>query len=116
MEFDVRKIGLRIREMRKSKHLTQAELGKRLGLSDSAISKWESGGVELSIKTLQRICEALDCSIFDLLNIQPSELIPDADVDELSSLVYRKFQQLPRSSQLRLLGYIDAMLDDGRLL
>ena len=37
------KIGRFIRELRIEKNLTQQELAEKLGLTDSAISKWENG-------------------------------------------------------------------------
>lgn len=36
-------IGTRIKELRKQKKLTQKELGKRLGVSDVSVLKWENG-------------------------------------------------------------------------
>jgi len=39
-------------------HLTQAELGGRLGLPQSQISRWERGQVEPSLETLRRLVRA----------------------------------------------------------
>ncbi|MBR2304146.1 MAG: helix-turn-helix transcriptional regulator [Ruminococcus sp.] len=36
-------IGKFISQCRKEKHLTQAQLAERLGVSDRAVSKWETG-------------------------------------------------------------------------
>ncbi len=41
--MDTRKIGEQIAALRKSKGLTQNELGERLGVSFQAVSKWERG-------------------------------------------------------------------------
>lgn len=41
--MDSIKTGLLIRELRQSKGMTQTELGALLGVSDRAISKWETG-------------------------------------------------------------------------
>lgn len=35
--------GNTIRKLRENKHLTQSELGERIGVSDKAVSKWETG-------------------------------------------------------------------------
>lgn len=37
------KIGKFIASMRKNKNMTQKELAEKLGLSDKAVSKWETG-------------------------------------------------------------------------
>lgn len=39
-------------------HLTQAELGRRLSLPQSQISRWERGQVEPSLETLRRLVRA----------------------------------------------------------
>ena len=38
--------------------LTQAELGRRLGLPQSQVSRWERGQVEPSLETLRRLVRA----------------------------------------------------------
>lgn len=38
--------------------ITQAELGRRLGLPQSQISRWERGDVQPSLETLQRLVRA----------------------------------------------------------
>lgn len=37
------KIGKLIAELRKEKNLTQEELGRKLGVTKNAVSKWERG-------------------------------------------------------------------------
>ena len=41
--MDQEKIGKFIANLRKEKHLTQAELANKLGITDRAISHWENG-------------------------------------------------------------------------
>lgn len=43
MSIDIKKVGNQIAVLRKSKNLTQSELGKRLNISFQAVSKWERG-------------------------------------------------------------------------
>lgn len=59
--------GEKIRAARKAKGLTQAELGKRAGMKDSAIRKYESGGREPKIETLRRIANGLGVDWKDIL-------------------------------------------------
>lgn len=47
-----------IREARLRAGLTQSELGRRLGRTQSAIARWESGRVEPSLETLRDIIRA----------------------------------------------------------
>jgi len=50
-------IGKRIKRLRERKGLTQAELGKLLGLSDKAVSTWENDLKVPRMSTLQKIAD-----------------------------------------------------------
>lgn len=53
------KVGLQIREARKAKGLTQAELGEMLGVSKVTINRYETGKQNLTLDTLTKITSAL---------------------------------------------------------
>lgn len=59
-------IGSNIARLRKDKGWTQAELGEKLGVSNQAVSKWESGMTMPDIMLLPEIAEVLQVSIEDL--------------------------------------------------
>lgn len=42
--MDYKKTGNLIQKIRKERNMTQMELAERLGITDRAISKWETGG------------------------------------------------------------------------
>lgn len=52
-----------IRSARKAKGLTQGELAKKSGLSQQSISFTEQGYVNVSLKTLKKLADALDLRI-----------------------------------------------------
>ena len=56
-------IAASIRQARKDKGLTQRELGERVGLPQSHISKIESGAVDLQVSSLAEIARALDLEV-----------------------------------------------------
>lgn len=63
--IDSRLLRLELAEIRKSKHLTQAQIAEKSGLSKSTISNIESGeekGVTLS--SIMKYIRAIDCSLF----------------------------------------------------
>lgn len=58
---------LMMRAARKAKGLTMKELGKLVGVSESAISQYETGKREMDYETLLKIGEVLECSADYLL-------------------------------------------------
>ncbi len=52
-------IGERIRQARERKGLTQEQLGQIVGVSDAAVSQWETGGIQPAQKNLPKIAQAL---------------------------------------------------------
>lgn len=60
------KIGTLIQETRQSKGLTQAQLAKELGTSQSAINRIEKGGQNISLDMLARISDVLSSPIVSL--------------------------------------------------
>ncbi len=54
--------------LRKSRSLTQIELGEKINYSDKTISKWENGDSCPNIEAIYRIAKFYDVSIDDLLS------------------------------------------------
>ena len=61
--MNVEKIGEQIAALRKSKGLTQNELGERLGVSFQAVSKWERGETLPDITVLPDLAKVLETTI-----------------------------------------------------
>ena len=56
-------MGNRIKERRKALHMTQDELGEKLGVQKSAVAKWENGRVEnIKRSVIQKMATILECS------------------------------------------------------
>jgi transcriptional regulator with XRE-family HTH domain len=60
-------IGLRIKEIRKRRGITQAQLAEMTDLSVPYISYLENGKKKISLETLIRMCNALEVTLDDLL-------------------------------------------------
>ena len=69
-------IGTNLTELRKKKHLTQAELAAKLNYSDKAISKWEHGDAVPSIENLLEICNFYGITLDQLVNENTKNLKP----------------------------------------
>ena len=62
----VLKISERLKEMRKSKGLTQRELADKAGVSESYICQIENGKM-VSLTKLDKLAEVLGCKVKDLV-------------------------------------------------
>ena len=60
-------IGTFIATCRKEKKMTQKQLGERLGVTDRAVSKWETGRSFPDVSLLEPLCQELGVSVSELL-------------------------------------------------
>lgn len=66
--MDNKKVGLFIAIQRKQKGMTQKELAEKIGVTNKAISKWETGQGYPDITTIYTLAEILGISTDELLN------------------------------------------------
>jgi len=77
--MDQVKIGGFIARCRKEKNMTQRQLADLLGISDKAVSKWETGRGLPEAGCMTALCEALGISVNELLT---GERIPSGKYQE----------------------------------
>lgn len=65
--MNTEKVAEQIAKLRKSKGLTQAELGERVGVSFQAVSKWERGETLPDISVLPDLAKVLETSTDNIL-------------------------------------------------
>lgn len=75
------KIGKFIALRRKSKNMTQAVLAEKLGISDRAVSKWETGKSLPDSSIMLELCQYLDINVNELLS---GEKIMAENYDEIA--------------------------------
>ncbi|WP_455655338.1 helix-turn-helix domain-containing protein [Phascolarctobacterium sp.] len=66
--LDPLKIGEAIKIKRIQKRITQSDLARQLGLSQTHLSNAENGRVMLSLKALLRVKEILGCTLDELID------------------------------------------------
>lgn len=66
--MDQIKIGKFIAELRKTKKMTQQQLGEKIGVSSKTISKWETGKGMPDLSSLKPLSDCLEISINELLS------------------------------------------------
>lgn len=55
-------LGIRLKERRNLKGITQEELGKYIGKQKAAVQKYESGQRQPPTEILKKICDILECT------------------------------------------------------
>jgi len=90
-------VGSRLREARVAARLTQGEVGRRAGLPQSAVSRYESGSKTPSLPVLERLFEAMGLHL--TLKLTPSRPRASASGVPFVGPVGRSVQ--PRRAELR---------------
>jgi transcriptional regulator with XRE-family HTH domain len=69
-----KKVKPRIAQLREKVGLTQLELSRIVGVTETTVQNWESGrsGVD-QIERIIRFCKALNCQVEDLIEFVPQE-------------------------------------------
>lgn len=94
--------GERLAELRKNKHLKQEELAKQLGISKSALSKYERNINEPDDKTVRKVAEFFNVSLDYLMGLTREERPLHRTGATLIVL-----DNLPQAAKDDLLKYID---------
>ena len=66
--MDQVKIGKFIAECRKKENMTQMQLAEKLGITDRAVSKWETGRAMPDSSIMLELCGILGINVNDLLS------------------------------------------------
>ena len=96
--------GSTIKRLREAGHLTQAELGDRIGVSSKTVSKWETAKGLPDISLLQPLSQALGASVIELMN---GEQITNRN--RSSNLLRSRFYVCPVCGNV-LYGFGDALV------
>lgn len=111
--MDAKEMGLFIAKLRKEKQTTQAELAKRLHVTDKAVSRWERGVGFPDINTLEPLADALGISLTGLMTCTKDggkDRTPgDPDTSILASIDIAKSQR-DQIVQKAILGFFCAVI------
>lgn len=100
VNLNYKEIGLRIKQKRKSLNLTQLQLAEKVSLTESSISRYESGKIAtMPTSTINKICSVLHIEPAELLGITTEKAFEWDLKDILASI-----EELP-------VEYKDAILD-----
>ena len=95
-------VGERIKNVRKSKKLSQEDMGNYLGIGKSSVSEWESGKRPIPMDTLEEIATYLEVSVPHLMGwdskAEPCDL-GENTVSPAAMELARSYDRLSEASQ-----------------
>lgn len=96
-------VGKKIRQLRKDRNLTQAELAARIGIQQSDLCRMETGEYKVSLEALFKILRIFDMSIGEFFHeeMAPSPSSADRDTELLS-----QFRRLNARRQDEVLDFV----------
>jgi transcriptional regulator with XRE-family HTH domain len=99
MEIILKYIGANIKDIRKSRKLTQRELAKKLGVSFQHFNKWENGKIIPNILNIRLIASALGVSLEELLsekNRKVKDTIDNKNIDLKIMIKDVLYEEIPK--------------------
>ena len=104
-------VGQKIRQIRKSRRLTQADLASRIGVTQSDLSRMENGEYKVGLDTLFRILQVFELSMSRFfeeptLEAAETEEAPAPDPATESQQLVADFEELDEASRREVLDFI----------
>lgn len=81
----------RLRRFREARNMAQKELAALIGVSSARYSNWEQGLHRPDVELLAKLCEALNVSPSEMLDIQLSE----DDLNDTERSIIRHYRSKP---------------------
>ena len=108
----------RLRICRIEKGYTQSELGKEIGVVQTAIGKYERGELEPNISILTKLADFFGCTIDYLVGREDdfgnvTATAPSSDLSEDEKKVLNLFKRMPEARQRTVLDLLEGLSDDG---
>ena len=106
--MEAKELGNFIAANRKKKEITQAELAKRLNVTDKAVSRWERGLGFPDINTLEPLADALGVTLTELMKCS-NEMEDASDEGIIASIEIAKIQRQKARKKL-IVGGLGCMI------
>ncbi len=113
MNLDYVAIGLRIKKLRKAKHITQKTLAERIGVAKTYMSTLEAGKTKVSLPTLAAIAAQLDASLDYLVFGKAPAVTASVELPEFE--IIKSFTPEQRELTLERLTALQSMFQKYKL-
>jgi len=112
MERVQKEVGLRLKKLRETLDLSQSKLARLLGVSQSAISKWEAGERDIPTAVLLKLKRRLNVNLDWLLSGEGEMFaISQAEKSSLTPEIIEFFKQFPPETQRKFVEFFKDTLN-----
>ncbi len=101
--MDQEKIGKFIADCRKEQGLTQVQLAEQLGITNRAVSKWETAKSMPDVSVMMPLCEILHISVNELLSGEKISMEEYKEKAEQNLMELQEKKQQAKKGEKRLL-------------
>ena len=107
-------IGEKIFYLLSEKGISQKDFSEKTGISQSTISDWKRKGTNPAADKIMIICDALNISVYQLLNESGNNKENELDYVIISKeseeyILLESFRNLDKYAKERLKGYVEAL-------
>lgn len=100
-----------LKSLRENTRISQAELAKRLGVSQSTVGMWESGKNKPEYKMLIKIAEYFNVSVSELIGEEEKPIFQGENgLSEDEIKLIELFREVPPEQQKTVLGSVELAL------
>ena len=111
MERSNKNVGQRLKLLRETLNLSQAKLAKKLKVSQSAISKWESGERDIPTAILVRLKKEFGVNLNWLLSGEGKMFSANSEPTNLTPELVDFFKHIPPETQRKFVEFFKDTLE-----
>lgn len=105
----------RIKELRKKKGLSQAELAEAMGVHFAQVSRYERGETKPNAEAMTKLAHVLETSTDFLMNGTTDETAVSAGLDKEMISRFKQVQELNADDKKTVLSFLDAFIAKGKI-
>ena len=106
-----KEVGLRLKKLREILDLSQGKLARILGVSQSAVSKWEAGERDIPTAVLLKLKQQLGVNLDWLLSGEGEMFSPPKSEGNITPEIVEFFKQFPPETQRKFVEFFKDTLN-----
>jgi len=105
----------RLKELRKERGISQAELAGMIEVHFTQVSRYERGETKPNAEAMTKMARALNTTVDYLMNGSTSELVESAGLDKELIDRFKQVQELGAEEKKTVLSLLDAFIAKSRI-